>query len=83
MDNLGVCDRQYTIRHKNTNNFLYGEKVFLRSNPEIEMKVRSVGTNTIHTKWQIRSGKVTTNNFPPECILQYRYAELICHIKEN
>lgn len=76
---LVACDFQHTVRHKDVNCFIPGERVFLKSNPEHVMWVHSVMKNSITTVWHTGRNKIRTCNFPPECILQYRYAGLLIY----
>ena len=48
---LRLLEWQYAIRHTDANCFACGEKVFLKSNPEISMIVVSVNKKNITTKW--------------------------------
>jgi len=78
-EELILCDWNYTIKHDNVNCFNIGEKVFLKSNPEILMKVHSVNKNTVTTIWFNKLNEIQFNEFPPECILQYKYAGLLIY----
>jgi len=78
-DDLGLCDWQYTIRHTDVNFFVCGEKVFLKSNPEHLMTVHSINKKTITTIWYTKTNEMQLNEFPPECILQYKYAGLVTY----
>ena len=68
-DDLKLCDLQYEVVHKSTNCFKIGEKVFLKSNPEIPMKVDSIDYKKVICKYNDN-----LIDFPPECILQYEYS---------
>ena len=74
-NNLRLCDWQYTIRHTDTKQFVSGEKVFLKSNPEKIMTVYSIREDVVVTSCN-RYNEIQLYEFPPECILQYRYAGL-------
>ncbi len=76
---LNICDWQYTIRHTNTNSFMCGEKVFLKSNPEHSMIVYSINNNNIITSWYNIYNELQLCEFPPECILQYKYAGFLTY----
>jgi DNA-directed RNA polymerase subunit RPC12/RpoP len=78
-EDLRLCDAQYTIRHMDVNCFVCGEKVFLKSNPEHPMTVHSVNKSTITTIWYTKTNEMQLCEFPPECILQYKYAGLITY----
>jgi len=78
-DDLKLCDWQYTIRHTDINRFVSGEKVFLKSNPEQPMTVHSVNEKSITTIWYTESNEMQLCEFPPECILQYKYAGLLTY----
>lgn len=73
---LRLCDFQYEVRHTDINNFSEGEKVFLKSNPEHPMTVHSVDGN-ITCIWYSTNEELQICSFPPECLLQYKYAGLL------
>lgn len=81
-ENLRLCDWQYTIRHDNVNCFERWEKVFLKSNPEHPMTVHSVNENSVTTIWHTKTNEMQLCEFPPECILQYKYAVLLTYRKK-
>lgn len=81
-DDLRICDWQYTIKHTSTNAFVCGEKVFLKSNPEHPMTVHSVNEKSITTIWYNIYNEMQLCRFPPECILQYKYATLKTYQKK-
>ena len=81
-EDLRLCDWQYTIRHDNVNSFVHGEKVFLKSNPEHPMTVHSVNEKSITTIWYNIYNEIQLCEFPPECILQYKYAALKTYRKK-
>lgn len=68
------CDLQYEIRHININCFKIGEEVFLKSNPECTMKVYGFSEDN---KQILTLFGYDIELFPPECLLQYRYAGLL------
>jgi hypothetical protein len=74
---INLCDWQYTIRHSDTSSFVCGEKVFLKSNPELPMIIHSMEDNQVMTTWKDTSGNKRCHNFKPECVLQYKYAPLM------
>lgn len=75
-DDLQICNWQYTVRHTSVDCFVIGELVFLKSNPECPMTVTSMTDKRVSTNWYSLDGKLQTCDFPPECILQYKYAGL-------
>ena len=77
VNELRLCDMQYKMRHINVNNFNEGEKVFLKSNPEHEMTVFNINKGTITVISENDEGEISLIEFPPECILQYRFAGLM------
>ena len=80
-DDLMLCDWQYTIRHTKLKCFEVGEIVFLGCNPEFPMTVHSINNkkNNITTIWYNSNNEIQYYSFPPECILQYRYAGLLTY----
>jgi len=81
LNNLKLQNWQYTIRHTDVNNFIRGEKVFLKSNPECPMTVHKVNLKSVTTKWYAANNEIQICEFPPECILQYKYAGMITYRK--
>ena len=75
-DDLSKCSFQYSVRHNDVNLFKVGESVFLKSNPEHKMLVAKLNCDDVSVKWFDNSGNVQICNFPPECILQYKYSAL-------
>lgn len=73
--NLGLVAWQYQIRHEDTVMFAVGELVFLKSNPEMPLTVKEVCSNDVVVCW-LHEGVEQSCEFPPECILQYRFAAL-------
>lgn len=73
---LRLCIEQYTIKHDSVDEFKVGEEVFLKSNPEHVMSVLNLGDDMVGCVW-FNNGEVHKCTFPPECILQYKYAGLI------
>ncbi len=68
-DDLILCEFQYEVRHTDINRFKIGEKVFLKSNPEVPMTVDSIDYKEVICKH-----KDNLHHFPPECILQYEHS---------
>jgi len=70
-DELKKLDWQYLISHNSEKCFKIGEWVFLKSNPELPLKIS-----------QLKNGQVSCQIndivavFPPQCLLQYKYAGL-------
>ena len=73
-DDLILSDLQYEIIHKTTDAFTIGEKVFLKSNPEIPMTVEFIEYQKVICKHQD-----TLIPFRPEIILQYKYSVLLIY----
>lgn len=78
-DDLIPSDWQYVIRHTDVNCFVCGEKVFLKSNSEHQMTIHSINESTITTFWYSKTNEIQFCDFPPECILQYKYAGLLSY----
>jgi len=68
-DDLILSDFQYEIIHKTTDAFTIGEKVFLKSNPEVPMIVDSIDHQKVICKHQDM-----LISFRPEIILQYKHS---------
>ena len=81
-EDLILCDWQYTIRHICVNDFICGEKVFLKSNPEHQMIVHSINKKSVTLIWYIKKNRIQLGEFLPECILQYKYASLLTYRKK-
>ena len=77
INDLRVCDWQYEICHLETNLFVTGEIVFMKSSAHYPMIVCFIGKKEVSTLWENTSGEMQCESFPPECILQYRYAGLL------
>lgn len=71
---LNLCSWQYEIRHTDVNDFVIGEKVFLKSNPEHPMVVHSIGDKEVICEYMN-----SYNPWSPECILQYKFAGLVIY----
>lgn len=78
-EDLKICNWQYTIRHTSVNDFVCGDKVFLKSNPEHSMIVHSINEKTITTYWYTKSNELSLCEFIPETILQFKYAGLMTY----
>jgi len=78
-EDLVLCDYQYTVRHISADAFTVNESVFLKSNPEVKMTVKSINERTITTEWYDNYGIAQTMEIYPQCILQYRYAGLVTY----
>jgi hypothetical protein len=78
-DDFRLSDWQYTIRHTDVQNFVCGERVFLKSNPELTMIVHSVNKKNITTRWYNIYNEIQLEEFPPESILQYKYVALLTY----
>jgi hypothetical protein len=77
---LGKCEWQYQVVHQTTEKFKSGELVFLKSNPECPMKVLLINPKEVLC---IPVNGKNIYNFPPQCLLQYRYAGLETDGKGN
>jgi hypothetical protein len=82
MKNLYLSDGQYTIRWHSVHDFKIGEKVFLKSNPDWPMEVCDIQDNKVLTCWNDIYGHKQCCDFPPECMLQYKFAGLITFKKK-
>ena len=74
---------QYSVRHTSIRKFQVGEVVFLKSNPEWRMAVSKIEKELVSVTWKSKDGRVQIAKFPPECILQYKYAGLISWNSEH
>jgi len=73
-DELSLVTWQQGVKHHNPHDFKIGEKVFLNSNPEVELIVDSF------TSEKVICVVVTTDDeisFFPECITKYKYAAIL------
>ena len=73
-EDLKLCDFQYEIKHNSIDDFKVGEEVFLKSNPETPMKVYGFSEDKKSVLTSMGDNKYS---FPPECLLQYKYAGLL------
>lgn len=82
-NDLNKCDIQYQVRFESSLDFVVGEKVFLKSNPELPLTVTHVGIlfNSVEVMW-MSNKSINITKFPPQCLLPYRFAGLII-IKEK
>lgn len=76
MKHLKPTDIQYQIVHDYTSCFKEGQKVFLKSNPELPLTVIAITEDLIEIGWQ-KDNEFYKNYFPPQCLLQYNYAGLV------
>jgi hypothetical protein len=74
-DELHPCDYQYLISHTSVDGFKENETVFLKSNPELPLKVQGISKLFNHILVLTPDNKIIS--FPPECLLQYSYAGLL------
>lgn len=81
-DELVKVEYQFLIKHETPENFNIGEKVFLKSNPEIVLLVHSIKNDKVLCYWY-SNGEIQFSEFPPECVLQYKYRVLLSHSKIN
>ncbi len=81
-NDLIICDLQYSVIHKNVSCFKLWEKVFLKSNPEFEMTVCSIG-DSITVSYVNEKNTIYWTDFPPECLLQYKFAGLVTYNKKH
>ena len=81
---LNKNDIQYQVKFDRSRYFGLGQKVFLKSNPELPLTVTNIGEkyNTVEVSWMDKQGCFNETDFPPECLLPYEYAGLII-IKEK
>lgn len=79
---LVKTEYQFLIRHQTSNNFIIGEKVFLKSNPEVILIVHSTKNNKVLVYWYANT-EIQFAEFPPECVLQYKYRPLLTHSKTS
>ena len=75
---LALCEWQYADRCKFNYEFTIGEKVFLASNPEIDLIV--VGFNKDNVKV---SHNDIISEFPPPCLIKIRFGGNIIHSRAN
>lgn len=71
---LKLMKYQYAVSHETPLKFKIGEKVFLKSNPEVVLVVVDVTLDSVIVK--VKNG-VEEMSFPPQCLLQYKFAGLI------
>lgn len=76
------AEYQFLIRHQTSDNFIIGETVFLVSNPEVPLIVHSIKNNTVLVYWYANN-EIQFSEFPPQCVLQYKYRPLLVHYKTN
>lgn len=78
-DDLMPLDWQYSVSHDKASCFKAGEAVFLKSNPNIKLTVHSANEATVTIIFQSESDRLQIHEFPPQCLLQYRYAGLLTY----
>jgi len=79
-DDLELNDWQYLISYDSTLKFKTGDIVFLKSNPEIKLKVVDV---TIDKVFCIHKDTNIIMDFFPQTILHYKDAGLIVYKREH
>lgn len=77
--NLKLSKAQHTIKWKKTSDFKINEKVFLKSNINLILNVCDLDESDVTVTWLDKENKRQYTKFPPECILQYKYAGLITY----
>lgn len=77
INDLRLFDIQHQVRHESTDKFKIGERVFLKSNPEVPLIVYRITEKEITVIWNDKLGNTHTWDMPPQCILQYKYAGLV------
>ncbi len=83
MENLKLYDWQYTVK-QSIHDFKLGDEVFLRSNPEVRMKIFWLKKDTVCTCWKlIKGGCGGYGEFIPETLLKFEYACLVTHGNSN
>jgi hypothetical protein len=68
---------QYEVIHKKPKDFKMGEQVFLKGSPSKPMMVAGLGEKNVVAVWKGEDGKRHAHAFPPQMLLQYRYAGLM------
>ncbi len=76
VDDLIKAEWQYDICHSLSECFVIGEKVFLKSNPEVSMTVHSLYDESVICYWDSIDGQIQLSEFPYQCILQYKFRPL-------
>jgi len=73
-DELSLSDWQQGIKHHSSKEFKIGERVFLNSNPEVELIVDSIHFNKVNCIVVKTDDEVS---FLPECLSKYKYASIL------
>lgn len=78
-DELRKADLQYQITIKSATSFNIGEKVFLKSNPELILVVNRIyeESNGVWVEWLSKKGRIDGAMFQPETILPFTFAGLV------
>jgi len=79
-DELRLTDWQYFITHESTLKFKTGDMIFLKSNPEMKLRVINVGVEKVFC---IGKDKDIIMDFFPQTILHYGYAGLMVYKREH
>src|SRR6185503_540247 len=74
VNNLVLCPCQFYIRHHSVNDFKIGEKVFLKSSPEVQLTVIGFRANQVECSYRFNGSKRRRYLFVPETIIQYHLA---------
>jgi len=83
MKKLNETKIEYQIVHDYASLFKIGQKVFLKSNPKLILTVINIIDDLVEARWQ-KEGNTYKNYFPPQSLLQYKYAGLVYdQTKEN
>lgn len=77
INELKLNELQYMITHDFTLNFNVGDIVFLKSNPEIPLKVFDIDMDFVYCK-----NKNKFSKHKPQMLLHYKYASLLKYKKE-
>jgi hypothetical protein len=80
-DQLRKKEIQYLIRHKLTLKFKEGDIVFLKSNPELPLKVIYIDLEKVYCKLDDPCDNEVIS-FPPECLLHYKDGGLFIYKDE-
>jgi len=77
-DNLELSDWQYYVKYEFTLNFVIGDKVFLKSNPEIILEVMDIDNDNVYCEYDNK--KI---GFSPQVLLHIKYAGLKIYKKTH
>ncbi len=78
-DDLIPLECQFTVTWHNVSDFKLGQKVFLKSNPELPMIVHELGDDFILTSIDNKNRDIQYIDFKPEMLLQYNLACLVTY----